>query len=247
MRKSKKIDGHLVRVLEELFDNSKLFLAVACSLVMGDGITGHAVVDFAGAAIARNIGNPCNSSAILTPLGFVAERDVATSAILEVRRGVHALISTDAAAERTGGTAGRESNITGCPLLPAVLLPPLRGRRARAAHGVGADAVADYLGGTACTVALGHSEAVRAGKAAGIARGAYRKSIVRISALVPICVHQICKTGRCGGSTRNRYSRLRDHVTVLESLNPRCTQAGVDDTNRNGPNSRYIYCERLVY
>jgi len=181
MRESKKIGCRLIRVLDELLDDPELFLAVTCGLVIGDGIAGHAVVDFAGAAVARNIGNPQNRSAIQTSRGTLAKRYVATSTILEVRRGVDALVSTDAAAEGAGSTAGRESNITGRPLLPAVYLPPLRGR-ARAVHGVGADTVADLPRGITDTVVIGKGEATRTAKAARIAGSTLRKRIVRIGA-----------------------------------------------------------------
>jgi len=209
MRKSKKICGRLVRILDELLDDPELFLAMTCGLVIGNGITGHAIVDFASAAVARNVSNPWNRSAILTPRGSVVERDVATSTILEVRRGVDALVSTDAAAEGTGGTAGSESNITGRPLLPAVYLPPLRGG-AWTVHGVGTDTITHLLRGVAYTVIIGKGEVVRAGKAAGISRSALRKRIIRIGAEARIIVHQRYESVRCGRHTRQPHSRSHE-------------------------------------
>jgi len=228
MRKSKKIGSRLVRVLDELLDDPELLLAVACGLVIGDGITWHAVVDFASATVARNVGNPWDGRAILTPRRFAVERDVATTTILEVRRGVDALISTDAAAEGAGGTAGSESNITGRPLLPAVFLPPLGGR-ARAVHGVGTDTVTHLLRGIADTIALGRGEAVQAAKAAGIARSAYTERIVRISAEAPTSDHHRIDSVRCGKRTRQRHGLLPDGVGGQKRRDLRYTEAVIDE------------------
>ena len=78
-QKSKEINSHLVRVLGELLDDLELVLTVTCTLVGGDGIARHAVVDSAGTIVARYIGNSWNRRAILASWGIFVKRDVATS------------------------------------------------------------------------------------------------------------------------------------------------------------------------
>jgi len=68
-----------VRVLDEVLDNPELVLTVACTLVEGDGIARHAVVDSAGTIVARYIGNSRDRSTILASWGIFVKRDVAAS------------------------------------------------------------------------------------------------------------------------------------------------------------------------
>ena len=68
-----------MRVLDELVDDLELVLTMACTLVGGDGIAGHAVVDSAGAVVAGYIGNSWNTSAILASRRIFVKRDVAAS------------------------------------------------------------------------------------------------------------------------------------------------------------------------